>query len=386
MRGNDKHERKPLAIYAITKHGIVTGEKLFRAAPGADFFVSEKLISEAPSGAKPLRLPMGPALEENFKAYDCHVFVISVGAVVRMVAPLLENKKVDPAVICVDDNAQFAICVLSGHVGRGNEYTNRFANILGATPVVTTASDVRGTLTVDILGRSLGWTLEDMDRNVTRGCAAVVNQAPVLIVQETGEPDFWPLEEPLPPGVTYTTSPEDVDPKAYEIVLIVSDRDISNQYPAMYQNAIVYRPKSLILGLGCDSNTPCELVERGIRKTLAQNGLSFASVKAIASVEKKASEPAFLELTQKYNWAFKIFSAEELDALTVPNPSATVKQYVGTKGVAEPAALLASGAPELLVTKQIYKEPDIPRSMTLAIARIPFSNRCHSGEGRNLKF
>ena len=84
---------------------------------------------------------MGPLLADTFGAYDCHVFVISVGAVVRMVAPLLVNKKVDPAVLCVDDAARFSICVLSGHVGRGNQYTERTAAILGATPVVTTASD-----------------------------------------------------------------------------------------------------------------------------------------------------------------------------------------------------------------------------------------------------
>src|SRR5262249_55831467 len=154
----------------------------------------------------PFALPMGPHLAATFTAYDCHVFVISVGAVVRMIAPLLADKKIDPAVVCVDDDARFAICTLSGHVGRGNDFTARVAAALGAQPVITTASDVRGTLTVDILGRELGWTLDDPDRNVTRGCAAVVNAAPVAFVQETGEPSFWPLDRALPPGVRYATS------------------------------------------------------------------------------------------------------------------------------------------------------------------------------------
>src|SRR5215468_9232954 len=104
---------------------------------------------------------MGPLLADSFTAYDCHVFVISVGAVVRMVAPLLKNKKVDPAIVCVDDAARFSICVLSGHVGRGNAFTDRVAEALGAVAVVTTASDAIGTLTVDILGRELGWKLDD---------------------------------------------------------------------------------------------------------------------------------------------------------------------------------------------------------------------------------
>src|SRR4051812_9106483 len=193
--------RRPWASYAITTHGIGIAARLQAALPEADLFVSEKLFAKAPPGAKKMPLPMGPTLAESFTGYDCHVHVISVGAVVRMVAPLIVNKKVDPAIICVDDAARFAICVLSGHVGRGNAFTERVASVLGATPVVTTASDVRGTLTVDILGRERGWTLEDMDRNVTRGCAAVVNAAPVLFVQLAGEPDWWPLTSPLPPGV-----------------------------------------------------------------------------------------------------------------------------------------------------------------------------------------
>src|SRR5258708_29596483 len=180
--------RKPWAIYAITTHGIEIAKQLQIQLSGADLFVSEKLWAKAPPEAKRLPLPMGPLLRETFTAYDCHVHVISVGAVVRMIAPLLENKKVDPAIVCVDDAARFAICVLSGHVGRGNSFTERVAQALSAQPVITTASDVRGTLTVDILGRDLGWTLDDPDRNVTLGCAAVVDQHPALAVPDTRQP------------------------------------------------------------------------------------------------------------------------------------------------------------------------------------------------------
>lgn len=368
--------RKSWAIYSITKHGIQIGRQLRDALPGSDFYVSEKLLAQVTGPAISLSLPMGPVLEKTFKAYDAYVFIISVGAVVRMVAPLLENKKVDPAILCIDDNAQFVIPVLSGHVGRGNEFALRVAKILNATPVITTASDVRGTLTVDILGRELGWVLDDLDRNVTRGCAAVVNQTPVLIVQETGEPHFWPEDKPFPSGVEYRTSFELVRAKDYEIILAVTDRDICAEYPEIYENAVIYRPKSLVLGLGCDSNTPFELVERGVRAVLAENKLDLRSVKAIASVEKKSEEPAFLALKEKYGWEFKIFKAEALDAVqNIPNPSETVKQFVGTRGVAEPSALLASGAAELLVPKRIYKEAEIPRSMTVAVARIPFAAR-----------
>lgn len=368
--------RKPWAVYAITRHGLEIAGNLVAQLPQAEMYVSGKLLANAPTNALPMPLPMGPTLEKNFKAYDAHIFIISVGAVVRMVAPLFENKKVDPAILCVDDNAQFVIPILSGHVGRGNEFAHRVAKILGAVPVITTASDVRGTLTVDVLGRDLGWILDDPDRNVTLGCAAVVNQQPVLVIQETGEPQFWPLEQALPPGVEYATGFENVDAKAYAIFLVITDRDFRNEYPGIYEKAVIYRPKSLVLGLGCDSQAPFELVERGVKATLAKYRLDIRCVKAIASVEKKANEPAFLALNEKYGWEFNIFSAEQLDRVeNIPNPSETVKSFVGTRGVAEPGALLAAGASELIVSKQIYKEPDIARSMTMAVARIPFPAR-----------
>ncbi len=371
-----KAERRPFAVYAITKHGIDIAARLIKNLPEADLYVSEKLRVGAPSAARPLPLPMGPLLVDKFTTYDCHVFIISIGAVVRMIAPLIKDKKSDPAVICIDDDARFAICVLSGHVGRGNAFTARVADALGAQAVITTASDVRGTLTVDILGRELGWTLDDPDRNVTRGCAAVVNAAPVAFVHEAGEPNWWPEDKPLPEGIAYTTSLEQVDAGQFEILLVATDRDFRDTHPAHWANAVVYRPKSLILGLGCDKGAAAEMVERGVTTILGQHGLSLKSVKAIATIDKKKDEPAFLALAERFRWPLQVFAAEELDVVPgIENPSETVKRYVGARGVAEPAALLAAGAQTLLVPKQSYTEPNAGRTMTLAVARVPFPKR-----------
>ena len=377
IQENNEMTRKSWAIYVITKHGVEIAKKLCAQLHNADVYCSPKFIDQMQGdNVFELSLPMGPTLKKTFKEYDAHIHIISVGAVVRMIAPLIENKKIDPAIICIDDKSKFTVPVLSGHVGRGNEFTIRISMILNNIPVVTTASDVGGTLTVDILGRELGWVLDDMERNVTKGCAAVVNQEKVLFVQETGEPDFWSLKKDLPKGVEYVTTFQNINVDEYGIILAVTDRVIKDQYPQIYNNAVIYRPKSLVLGLGCDSNTPLELIESGIQKTLDEYGLDHRCIKAIASVEKKAEEPAFLQLKEKYGWDFILFSAEELDALkNMPNPSETVKKFVGTKGVSEPSAVLGAGATELIVEKQIYKEVEIPRCMTVAIARIPFAKR-----------
>jgi cobalt-precorrin 5A hydrolase len=374
-------ERKTFAIYAITRHGITIAQRLRKSLSNADVFVSTKMIEAARplpelADSLPLSLPMGPVLSRTFSAYDCHIFIISIGAVVRMIAPLLRDKKIDPAIVCVDDAGRFAICVLSGHVGRGNMFAERVAAALEAQAVVTTASDVIGTLTVDILGRELGWQLDDPDRNVTRGCAAVVNAAPVMFVQEAGDPAWWPLDKPLPLGVGYTTSLDEVDPPAFEIILIATDRNIRGSHPSHWANAVIYRPKSLVLGIGCDRGSTPAMVKRGVNNLLERHGLSIRCVKAVATIDKKSDEAAIIELARDLGCPLRFYSADELDhAAGIENPSATVMKYVGTRGVAEPAALLAAGASALLVPKQTYTEPGAGQSMTLAVTRVPFPAR-----------
>jgi cobalt-precorrin 5A hydrolase len=204
----------------------------------------------------------------------------------------------------------------------------------------------------------------------------VVNETNVCFVQETGEPHWWPVDKPLPPGVSYTTTLDHVDPLAHEILLVASDRLIHKTHPQHAANAVTYRPKALVLGVGCDRGTPFSVVERGIKALLEEAGLALASVKALASIDLKKDEPALLELAEAYGWPFITYPAAELDVVPgIQNPSETVRKHTGTRAVAEPAALLAAGAETLLLAKQKYSEPDCDKSMTLAVARIPFATR-----------
>ena len=163
---------------------------------------------------------------------------------------------------------------------------------------------------------------------------------------------------------------------AFEILLIATDREIKESRPEHWANAVIYRPKSLVLGIGCDKGTTPELIERGMLATLARNHLSPKSVKALATIDKKKDEPGIVALAERFGWPLEIYPAEELDGVPgIENPSETVMRYVGTRGVAEPAALLCAGAERLLVPKQPYTEPGAGRSMTLAVARVPSSKR-----------
>lgn len=394
-------ERRPFAIYAITQHGVHIAERLAAKLPGATIFASDRVRAGLPT-AERLPLPMGPFLEQEFRNFDCHIFVISVGAVVRMIAPVLVNKKVDPAVVCVDDAAKFSICVLSGHVGRGNEYTDRVARALDATSVVTTASDVTGTLTVDILGRELGWTLDDLDRNVTLGCAAVVNAEPVAFVQEAGSDAWWPRDKPLPQRVSYRSRLEAVEPNEYSMLLVATERDFESSLPAHFRRAVIYRPKTLVLGVGCDRGTPPELVRRGVLQLMQESGLSIKCVAALTSADVKADEPALQQLAAEFGWRFLTYASADLDQVTeIVTPSDVVKRHVGTKSVSEASAILGARAlareavtkatpeepcTELLAPKRIYKEAGIDRAMTFAIARLGYPMRRAFDQAQTVAF
>ncbi len=368
--------KKKLAIHAITRHGFTLAQKLQAAFPDSTLFVSNKISQDARENVVPVKLPLGPLLDEVFHAYETHVFIISVGAVVRMIAPLLKDKKQDPAVVCIDDAGQFAICLLSGHVGGGNRETLRIAAALSCQPIITTASDVQGTLTVDILGRELGWVLEDQEHNVTTGCAAVVNERPVLIIQECGQPDFWPLKKAWPPGVSYTREIGNVHPEPWERILIISDRDIPQLYPDLYAKGLVFRPPTLWVGIGCDRDTPYELLRRGLESILREFRLSEKSIAGFSSASVKADEEGLLQLCEAYKKPLRCYAADELDrVMPIQNPSEKVREHVGTRSVSEASCLLASGAPELLVPKQKYGEAGIKQRMTIAIARQDFPRR-----------
>ncbi len=339
------------AVIAITKHGAVLARRL-----SGDRFISAKFRTEEP--ANYFEKPIKEITAEIWPQYEALVYIVSLGAVVRTIAPFLKDKHVDPAVIVVDDKANFAISVLSGHVGGANELTEQIARELGAQPVVTTASDVGKTIPVDILGRELGWSTE-WNHNITKISAAVVNEERIAFVQETGERNWWKRETPLPRNICLTSL---ADAGTFSAVLIVSDRLLDDD---LKSKAVIYRPKSLVLGIGCDRGTSCEEIESFVLSTLEMQRLSFCSVRNVATVDLKQDEPGLQEFCAKHNLKMQCYSSDSLKQVQAPNPSPTVEKHIGTPGVSEPAAMLSS-AGDLIVPKQ--KVPKV----TMAVARIRF--------------
>ena len=242
------------AVVAITRHGIVMAGKIVATLPEATLFAPKKFSVEAETAA-PGRYQCyegktGDQIPTLFAAFDALVAVISLGAVVRLIAPHLKSKDVDPAVVVVDEAGKFAIPILSGHLGGANALAGELARTLGAIPVLTTASDSRQTLAVDLLGRELGWVVEATHDTLIYVSAAVVNDEPVALVQEAGRSDWWTQHAngrsgPLPANVTRFERLEDVDPEKFAAVLWISQRQIPADYTQrLVGKCLVYRPES----------------------------------------------------------------------------------------------------------------------------------------------
>jgi cobalt-precorrin 5A hydrolase len=236
-----------IVLIAITKHGAGQVKSLAEKLPEADIVVSEKFAPLMAGLSNNLRAYSGPFRNEIaslFSGYDQLVFLVSLGAVVRLIAPHLKSKDEDPGIIVVDDAGQFVIPVLSGHVGGANAYAEKIAALTGGTAVLTTASDVGKTIPVDILGRELGWKVEAPKINITRVSAHVVNEEPVAFIQEAGEKNWWTRPTPLPSNIHLFESFEDVDLNHFKALLWVTHKEIPETiWKQLEERLVVYRPK-----------------------------------------------------------------------------------------------------------------------------------------------
>lgn len=241
-----------IAVVSITKHGIALAGKVVAALPGAQLFCPEKFRAAgetaAPNAVHCYEGKVGDQVPALFAAFDGIICIVSLGAVVRLIAPHLKNKETDPAVVVIDEAGRFVIPVLSGHLGGANRLAGHLTAALNAQAVLTTASDARETLAVDLLGRELGWAFEASHDEIVRCSAAMVNDEPVALVQEAGSTDWWANHAngrtgPLPANVTRFERLEDMPLDRFAAVLWISRREMPGDIAAQLAGRrVVYRP------------------------------------------------------------------------------------------------------------------------------------------------
>lgn len=280
---------------------------------------------------------------------ECDLIVshLALGATTRIIAPLLTSKKTDPGVVVIDDAGRFVVPLVGGHSGGANELAVRLAAGLGATAVLTTATDTLGLPALD----TLGWPWSGDVAGVTR---AILDGEPVAILRSRR----WPLP-PMPATVTLVETGGEL-PEATVAQVLVTDQLMPAESGLP---TVVLNPPSLVAGLGCNRGTSAAALRALLERTLRDAGLTIASLAALTSVDAKADEPGLIELAAELRIPLVTYPAEALAALEVPNPSSAPQAAVGTPSVAE-ASVLARGS-DLIVEKQRTAEA------TCAIGRIP---------------
>ena len=298
------------------------------------------------------------------------VFGLAAGAVVRLIAPLLRDKAIDPAVVVVDEAGKFVISLCSGHLGGADRLARLVALQLGATPVLTGAANGLGLPAADLLGVPFGWRHGTGD---WLGVSAAISRGEtVQVIQEVGS-TLWqqhlPSENPFIFDFPEAAS-EGINSTA-RIWIGFTQRRFA---PDSELPKVQWHPRVLWVGVGCERGTSQELIERAIDRVFQANHLAREAIAGIATIDIKADEVGLLETCEENPFPLVTFSAERLASVAVPSPSKVVEREVGTPSVAEAAALCAagdrtsSGELQLLVAKQIYKEENQAGAVTVAVA------------------
>ena len=250
-------------------------------------------------------------------------------------------------------------------MGGADALAQQVADAIGATAVITSASHALNTIAVDLLGSEYGWRIEASSPMVTRASAAVVNGEPVGVYQDSGERDWWNADSPLPSNITICDTIDAL--AAFPNALVISDRvDVSERVVAQeHETLVVYRPRSLVVGIGSRRGVDFAEVDALLRDTFAAHALATESIRCIATAELKRDEAGINMLAERLGVPVLHYDADALNAMPGPSPASASQRLLGIIGVAEPAALLASGG-EIIVPKVRSK------AATVAVARVNF--------------
>ncbi len=291
--------------------------------------------------------------ERNFRESDGLVFVGAAGIAVRSIAPFLKSKAEDPAVVVVDECGKFSISLVSGHLGGANELAERIAEAIGATAVVTTATDRHGIFAVDDWARKQGCIVAETDR-ILRISSALLAGKTIDFYSE------YPVGGEVPAGIRFHRMEGDGRP-AEEIAgtegtaaggKLCVELGRSRRFP----EALHLLPKSIYLGAGCRKGIFPEMLESAFREFLKETGLDPQTVCGVGSIDLKKNEEALILFGRNHGWEFRTWPSEELEALEGDfTKSDFVASVAGVDNVCERSALRFAGPGGRVVIRKYAK-------------------------------
>ncbi len=388
---------QPLVAIATTPQGIKTLQPLCQTH-AVRLWIPESLSTQIAAEGRVTYQTYTGSLRQQLATLwpesNGFVFCLATGAVVRLIAPLLQGKTVDPAIVVVDEAAQFAISLCSGHQGGADRLAQSIACQLGATPVLTGAANNAGLPGIDVLGLPFGWQRGNGDW--TGVSAAIARQATVQVIQSAGS-TLWQAQ--LPAGHSFHFNADACDrtsstenPQAR--IWIGPHHQMLNAATAIPE--VYWHPRLLWIGIGCERGTPKPVIETAIQQICQRHQLSEDAIAGIATIDLKTDEVGLVALCRDRNWPLQAFTADALSAVPVPTPSTIVAKEVGTPSVAEAAAILAAqqSSPDLTpdgantqavstqnnqqfplnderltAPKQIFRLAGYPGAVTVAVAQ-----------------
>ena len=348
-----------IVYFSLTPQGDALAQTLAKACPGT-------IITKAAlNGAHET---FAQATARCWKTAGALVFIMAAGIVVRTVAPLLKSKTSDPAVVVMDSAGHFAVSLLSGHLGGANEMAVRLAAVTGGQPVITTGTDVAGTLAFDVFAKAYGMRIENI-RELKWISAAMIAGRPVTVYTS------WPLSFDFPDNVTVVKAQgipaaQNVPENDTEAVFIGHRYDEPAAPDCLH--LLRLRPKNLYVGIGCKRDADSGAMAAAFEDFLDKSQICREEVAGLATIALKKDEPAICSLARQYGYPLIVIDTKVIAALEAEgavSSSAFVRSVTGVGSVCEGAALAAAcraAAPDVPASELYQEAPDVS-----ALERLP---------------
>jgi len=332
-----------LAIIALTESGRALAKSLGEKLEEAEIYLPVKLAEG--EDIHSFDTTLRELVAKLFKEYDALVFIMALGIVVRVIAPYLADKRRDPAVLTIDETGQNVISTLSGHLGGANSLTEKIATLIGANPVISTATDCHGKLAIDLLAQRLDCEIIPFE-NLKLANSAIVNDKTLNIFTDY----HLELDEDEDDNINLYPLKELGQKEGFPVIITnkaIKAIDLSVEYLQLV-------PKNIILGIGCRKGISVTEVEEAISYALEKLQLRRESIKALATVDLKKKERGIIEATHSLEVPLNIISRAEIKRVDFEYTSSEfVKEKIGVGGVCEPVAILSAKNPQLLLPKTI---------------------------------
>ena len=331
-----------VALVSLTDRGLDTIRRIGEGLPNTvirEFYIHEKVIGHNKKSFCRLR----DVVPRLWQEYSVLIFVMATGIVVRQIASLIEGKDRDPAVLVLDEEGKFVIPLLSGHLGGANAWAHQISDQIGALPVITTATDVRGLVAPDEYARRYGWKVEPVEH--LPAVNRLLLEQRLLTVQTS-----YPLK---PEHYKWVNDPhyrflsENEKDKANVIIDAFPDSSID-------ADCLYLVPPILSVGVGCRRGVSMEVILERIKTAVEQLGASFKAISGIYSIDLKSDEIGLIEAAKNLRVPFQTFRADELQLVNLQEQlsrSNFVSEKIGVDGVCEAASLLGAKRGRLVLPK-----------------------------------